>query len=111
MARNETMNMDIDRYLDCAKLKPGRHELVVALDGKAYNLAIKKDCASVAVHRWDYGVGTGSRYDDAAHPAWATLGASAVLNPGVILHLEEIAQAIATINHCNTSIGLGIKTW
>ena len=103
--------MSIDRYIDCAKLKPGRHEFIITIDGKAYNLAVKKDCGSVAIHRWDYGIGTGSRYDGAAHPAWATLGANAVLNPGVILHLEDIAQAIATITHYNTSINLSVTTW
>ena len=109
--KHETIDMDINRYIDCTKLKSGDHEFVVIIDDKKYNLAIRKDCDSAFVHRWDFGVNTGSRSDGAANPAFATLGAKAVLNPNVIINLAEIASAIATIKQYNTSIGLDVREW
>ena len=109
--KHETIDMNEQRYIDCTELKSGDHEFVVIIDGKKYNLAIRKNCDSAFVHRWDYGVNTGSRSDSAANPAFATLGAKAVLNPNVILNLGEIANAIAIIKKYNTSIGLDVREW
>jgi hypothetical protein len=106
-----TIDMIERPYIHLAKLEPGDHEFVVVIDGKSYNIAIRVNCASAEVHRWSHGVNTGSRYDSAAKPAWATLGRSAILSAHIILRLEEIAGAIATINNYNTMIGLGLMSW
>ena len=105
--KSTEINMTHGGLIDVSALPYGTSLFLVQCGRRLYHVEVRKNAADSCVSRWAYAAG--SRYDDSAKCASATVGNSAVLRRAEIEQLEVFASAMEQLRSYQRSLGIRIR--